>query len=1053
MVRSNNGKHRGHPEEGGGSTPAFTSSSQESNGAASSSSSESIRAKLGRAKEIEDGLEALRTNDNEGGEPTSTSTTKRNASSSLSQENKSSSLRLQLCGILSDVILVDPALAANVDAIGRMWKGCFYARINDLRSRIVKEKSRAKRRRREGGGADGGGGGGDDDSRRRIADVEKQLSTFLNESVQLYDYIIGRYVEELTTPPPPLPTTAQSQSQQSRQSEDRTDNDDDDNDDDESSSSRRRLHVRIVVKSLHRMHIHLGDLHRYSSQYDAAEICYSRASRLAPGSGNAYNQLAVVAQTSSSSNNNKGTGGNDMTVVALYYYARSLMSSCDIFETSRANLLRLYDNNRKWLEEHARDNNNNNDDDILPPPGRRRDLIDPITGRPMTRTKKEEREITLQRRTIANRKILSRFVDVQYDYIRGMATVEPSGRVDDMTDGLFMEGKASSLLTAFREAIIVNVSFSDTLLCKLVSICAYTTLGAGNDGRLISKNDNGVDVSPDQALAFSFVLRFCAILAEDVDAVLAKRHSPVRLGNAIRSFTALLLGLRFALTLYDDEVSLCEWFHAISYFPTINETSGKKGSGGGAIRDICEKSHICFWSAIAQLANRLDAILANDQGFKDDDEGIKPVELVDVKDFDDYRGFIPFAPFLDTGDVARSGKGRAKIYATADEAIRALAESSKGQGSSGSGANKGGGGGDVSSTRTKINLFLSVVDGPMGLCVLRRNGETNEREIISRDEGNIDADFTPPSPYFTNFNVNDDAAMDCATSMMTAASAPLKSPYADIGVELLTPAALLAGSAIYSPAGSVAANNESTKLPLSSALTGPNLAWPSSVNLPPNPNVVPTRNMNSLLNISHVIQPNTMPKMPLPPPPGLLPPPGLSAPPGFSIPQQVHQQQPYPSNTGISLSELPALIQYEQTGGGMLSRAGPFETMNPFVQQQASLPLSFNQNYFTTSNPPPGLNQQQQQYVSNIGGFDPTLDFLLGDGLRSQQPTPDVMASSDHFNLLLPPSSAEDDQSESILNFLFNSNNDSSHSRRPLYATSQRSQHHDLPPTKNPFAT
>ena len=137
----------------------------------------------------------------------------------------------------------------------------------------------------------------------------------------------------------------------------------------------------------------------------------------------------------------------------------------------------------------------------------------------------------------------------------------------------------------------------------------------------------------------------------------------------------------------------------------------------------------------------------------------------------------------------------------------------------------------------------------------------------------------------------------------------------------------------------------------------------------------------------------------------------------------------------------------------MLSRTGPFETMNPFVQQQASLPLSFNQNYFTASNPPPGLNQQHQQYVSNVGGFDPTLDFLLSDGLRSQQPTPDEMASSDHFNLLLPTSSVEDDQSESILNFLFNSNNDSSRARQPLYATSQRLQHHDLPSTKNPFAT
>lgn len=937
-------------------------------------------------------------------------------------------------------------MAANVDAIGRMWKGCFYTRINDLRSRIMKEKSHAKRRR-EGGSAgvgagdDGGGGGDGGGDARRIANVEKQLSTFLNESVQLYKYIIGRYVEELTPP-------TQSQSQQSQKSEN-TDNDDDNDDD----SSKRRL-VRIIVKSLHRMHIHLGDLHRYSSQYDAAEICYLRASRLAPGSGNAYNQLAVVAQTSSSSSN-KGSG-NDMTVVALYYYSRSLMSSCDIFETSRANLSRLYDNNRKWLEEHTRDNNNDNDDDDnVRSAGRRRELIDPITGKPMTRTKKEEKELILLRRTIANRKILSRFVDMQYDYIRGIAIVEPSGRVDDMTDGLFMEGKAASLLTAFCEAIIVNVSFSDSLLCKLVSICAYTTLGAGNDGRLISKNNGGSnvdDVTPDQALAFSFTLRFCAILAEDVDAVLAKRHSSVRLGSAIRSFTSLLLGLRFVLTLYDDGSS-CEWFHAISYFHTSNETSGKKGSSG-AIRDICEKSHICFWSAIAKLANQLDAILSNDTGLNYDDEGIKAVELVDVKDFDDYRGFIPFAPFLDTGDVVRSGKGRAKLYATADETIHALAESSKIQGSSGSGKNKGGGGGDASSTRTKINLFLFIVDGPMGLCVLRRNGETNEREIINRDEVNNDANLTPPSPYFTSFNVNDDAAtdrMDCVTSVTRAASAPLKSPYADIGVELLTPAALLAGSAIYSPAVSAAANNESTKFPLASALIDPFLEWPSNVNLPPNPNMAQTRNMNSLLNISHVNQPNTMLKMPLPPPPGLLPPPGLSAPPGFSIqPQQVHQQQPYPSNTGISLSELPASIQYEQSGGGVLSRAGPFETMNPFVQQQASLPLSFNQNYFTASNPPPGLTQQ---YVTNIGGFDPTLDFLLGDGLRSQQPTPDEMASSDHFNLLLPTSSVEDDQSESIFNFLFSSNNDSSRSRQPLYATSQRSQHRDLPSTKNPFAT
>jgi hypothetical protein len=152
-----------------------------------------------------------------------------------------------------------------------------------------------------------------------------------------------------------------------------------------------------------------------------------------------------------------------------------------------------------------------------------------------------------------------------------------------------------------------------------------------------------------------------------------------------------------------------------------------------------------------------------------------------------------------------------------------------------------------------------------------------------------------------------------------------------------------------------------------------------------------------------------------------------------------------------------------------------FQTLHPFFTQ-APAPQSFvNNNFEPTNQPSMGLNQppglalntapgigvnfqqQQQQQALNSGGLDPTLDFLLNrEGIKS----PDDLASSNAFDLLVPGGALtrgpDQDQSESILNFLFEPNDaNTSGPGRSLYGNQGHpvGAQHGVPPTKNPFAT
>ena len=75
--------------------------------------------------------------------------------------------------------------------------------------------------------------------------------------------------------------------------------------------------------------VHLGDISRYRSQNKHAENFYRHSLKVAPASGHAYNQLALLEVT-------KGCH-----LTAVFYYVRALALKCP-FPAASSNLSRMY---------------------------------------------------------------------------------------------------------------------------------------------------------------------------------------------------------------------------------------------------------------------------------------------------------------------------------------------------------------------------------------------------------------------------------------------------------------------------------------------------------------------------------------------------------------------------------------------------------------------------------------------------------------------------------------------------------------------------------------
>ncbi|KAL7538964.1 hypothetical protein ACHAXR_010005 [Thalassiosira sp. AJA248-18] len=1033
---------------GGGSTSDASSSPQHPPPTPESQDSittEAILAKLAKAKEIESTLESIAAEQK--------GVKKRSPSS----DEKTQKLRLQLCEVLSDVILNDSTLADTNDAIGRLWKNCFYGRINDVRTRIMKEKSRAKKRTAPPAiAADG--------SKIVVADLERKLKEFLDEAIQLYRYIIERYVKELM----PL-----SQSQASGMSE-------------QLEEEERSL---IIISSLYRMHIHLGDLYRYSTSYKLAEECYSKSAKLAPGTGNPFNQLAVVAQLQSQD--------SSLTAVSLYYYARSLMATRAPFETSRGNLVRLFESNQKWMEEHLREDG---DDDVHSRGIVNVDNMDvaAVATKATVANKKVQKEWMQKERAAMNRKAMARLVDLQWALFRGVSLDDDDdannkGQID--LDKLMK--KMTSLLGTYTN-LISHASFSESLLCKLVATIAFSALGASNNGgKLVNvdrfdakrakdpKWNEGI-LMTNQALAFSFVLRFCAILAKDIDAVIAKREAADMANKVgmVRSLSPLLLGLRFVTSVYEG----CEWFHGLPFFPGIDGVAAAGSEmEGNSIYKLCKDSHVEFWMSIASLANHLDNLSKKKKSNNAQEEDM--ADLLDKKDFAEFQGYVPFAPFLDkypadtTTSSLQGGHKEKTKYATPDEVIDALSETKHSRS----------GKGIEAETNMKIQLFLSIVDKKTcrpasnnvvdneSQVFLTKNPDTNKREffigsISTDDETEVSEQKMDMSHEVSSLNITH-VDGDNATEEMDqddGIDVPLQMP------ALLTPAALLAGISGSGaeqgrpPMNGATVNHgeESKKKPSSPmGLPVDSMLVPSSMTAEPLSNIINTAVAHSAVDT--LLQPTTLPsKQQEPQKAPLLPPPGFSmqpAEPAATVPQQLPIA---PSTTGISLAEFTVTRQAEQNiafgsnqatsavGEMMPQAAGPsypatssmFETMNPFFQVP---PQSFN-NDFISDNSSASLNQQYPGLLNpvqdgvNLQQTDPTLNFLFSNNRMESTNKP---ASTNALNILATSAAEPEDPSESILNFLFNDTSQAGH--QPLYAANRQqhsSQQHGVPPNKNPFA-
>jgi len=170
-----------------------------------------------------------------------------------SDEEKAAQLRSHLCEVISDLIITDPAVSREYDLPTTLWRSCFYFPICSFR----KEMSKMKRKK------------GPTSSTRAF---ENQFKKFLSEALALYDYLSIQYQSKL------IPGHTQVDSQEDAQVPTES----------ESTAG--------VVEGLYRLFIYTGDLHRYAESFDKATACYQNASKLSPGNGNPYNQLAVVSQ-------------------------------------------------------------------------------------------------------------------------------------------------------------------------------------------------------------------------------------------------------------------------------------------------------------------------------------------------------------------------------------------------------------------------------------------------------------------------------------------------------------------------------------------------------------------------------------------------------------------------------------------------------------------------------------------------------------------------------------------------------------------------------------
>ncbi|VEU34921.1 unnamed protein product [Pseudo-nitzschia multistriata] len=540
-----------------------------------------LEKQLAKASDLEDQLGALMSTN----------------SKAQGDDNKPYRLRSHLCEVLSDVLISSPKLSLEKDCFQRLWRCCFYNPIRIWRQRV----SREKRKRSP-----------------NLTTTQEGFKNFLSEAVTLYDFLILQYLSKL------CPSSTQQDCSMTQQSKDTYTTYDRSQLEDTQYASQSTTaiiaepaeQVEGVVHGLYKLYIFMGDLHRYAEAYNKAESNYLNASKLGPGLGNPYNQLAVVAFS------------KETYCVALYWYARSLLATHERFSTSSNNLERLFASNREFLREHGRNSG-------VPMVLSQASVASSHKGSGKnknikTNSSNNKNNSMLRAQKVAvSKSCLTHFVDLHYDLYLLKQQQSSKNTNLKVLDSNYHDQSRKNIrnVTASLKSLVQASGFSDSLLCKIVVINSFSLERAIDcpDTDALGGTVENLPLELGKELFYSLGL----VLAEHTEGLLAKSLEKASMNKVAPSVRCLL-----PLEMMLDFCNL------------------RLIQNGEKLHDDQKPAEIEFWKRVSQVANQVRNVLKGYQvvhgGTKDDSKGriiggSSTPHWTRIKEYQLLKGYRPFS--------------------------------------------------------------------------------------------------------------------------------------------------------------------------------------------------------------------------------------------------------------------------------------------------------------------------------------------------------------------------------------------------------------------------
>jgi Ubiquitin carboxyl-terminal hydrolase/Est1 DNA/RNA binding domain/Telomerase activating protein Est1 len=510
-------------------------------------------------------------------------------------------LRMPFFEIMTKMLLVDAEFLWHNNVVDRLFRYCFYNRIDPQRTKIM----RAKRR-----GAKG----------KQLVELER-LQVSLNRTLvgafSHCEFLIENLEKKLLSPSSgysqsgqeDVLCTQQTQSTYGTATTTTTTDDDQEN-------------LEFIVPVLNLLYIQLGDLHRYMTlQLTQAQACYEMAARLGPGHGHAYHQIAVTCQSKE-----QVAPQSPLSVDALYWYARSVLPTVSpFFAQAQANLNRLFTSNRQWLQQHLQ---------------QQQQEAPPSAGVVVTHATKAG----------AVRTFLGEFCDLQYDFYQGMVS---SSWPTTCTTWMALQ-KIAHLMESLYGLLQLS-AFGDALICKMVTILAFSEChvpsaaanAAVDPSHSNSNNHSNADsILRTTALAVrTMTYQMATLLADEVlhdlrkiNEAAAAAGTGAAAGAKYTSTSSASIHLLLPLLLVAEFTAHRE----ATFFVTTTTTAiNSNVPMVTSVYSVYYKNAMsAFWKKMVDVWNRLNplAVAMN----------VDKTKVDGLQDYDSLRGFAPFSSFIAT---------------------------------------------------------------------------------------------------------------------------------------------------------------------------------------------------------------------------------------------------------------------------------------------------------------------------------------------------------------------------------------------------------------------